>query len=145
MRHALRVFLVMILPVLLFSQDTGKISGTVTDEATGEPLIGANVLVEGTSFGAATDTDGRYNVLGIPVGTYIVRVEFIGYRPMRLSNVQVHNTLTTEAIFTMSSEALELGVVNVFAERPLIVKNATNTTRHANDDIVALYIGSGAQ
>ncbi|MDZ7797859.1 MAG: carboxypeptidase-like regulatory domain-containing protein [Candidatus Marinimicrobia bacterium] len=45
---------------------TGKISGRVTDKASGEPLPGCNVLVEGTVYGAATDTDGTYFILNIP-------------------------------------------------------------------------------
>ncbi len=152
-RHTLRVFLVMALPVVLFSQELGKIAGTVTDEATGEPLIGANVLVEGTSFGAATDADGRYTILGISVGTYVVRVEFIGHRAVRVSNVAVSYRLTTEVNMALSTEAIEAPAVEVFAERPLIAKDATNATRiidretinriplRAVEDLVALQTG----
>ncbi|MEE9464363.1 MAG: carboxypeptidase-like regulatory domain-containing protein, partial [Candidatus Neomarinimicrobiota bacterium] len=136
LRTTLRVILVTVFPIFLFSQEVGKIAGTVTDEATGEALVGANVLVEGTSFGTATGTDGRYTILAISVGTYVVRVEYIGYRPVRLSNVQVHKRLTTEANFAMSSETLELGMVEVVAERPLIVKNATNSTRIVDGEII---------
>ncbi len=129
MKRILQTTVILLIPVFLFSQDVGKIAGTATDEATGEPLAGANVLVEGTSFGAASDTDGDYIILGVPVGTYTVRCEFIGYRPVRISNVRVSLRLTTTASFALTSEALELGVVEVVAERPLIIPDATNTTR----------------
>ncbi len=153
MRHTVRVFLVMAFPVFLFSQELGKITGTVTDEATGEPLIGANVLVEGTSFGAATDTEGRYLIMGIDVGTYVLRVEFIGHRAVRVSNVAVSYRLTTEVNMALSTEAIEAPAVEVFAERPLIAKDATNATRiidretinriplRAVQDLVALQTG----
>ena len=43
----------------LFGQTAGKVRGTVTDESTGEALVGANVLIDGTSLGAATDENGE--------------------------------------------------------------------------------------
>ncbi|MCH7521430.1 MAG: TonB-dependent receptor [Candidatus Marinimicrobia bacterium] len=139
MRHTLRVFLVMFFPVFLFSQETGKIAGTVTDDATGEPLVGANILVEGTSFGAATDSEGKYRILGVPASTYAVRAEFIGYRPVRISNVRVSSRLTTDTDFALTSEALELGVVEVVAERPLINPSATNAIRSISSEQIANF------
>lgn len=129
MNRILQIATILLVPIFLFSQEVGKIAGKATDEATGEALAGANILIEGTSLGAATDADGNYVILGVAVGVYTVRAEFIGYRPVRLSNVSVSLRLTTEANFAITSEAVELGVVNVVAERPLIIKNATNTTR----------------
>lgn len=129
MKRILQATVILLIPVFLFSQELGKIAGTVTDETTGEPLAGANVLVEGTLFGAATDAEGNYIVLGVPVGLYTVRGEFIGYRPMRISNVRVSSRLTTTANFALTSEAIELGVVEVVAERPLINPSATNAIR----------------
>ena len=48
---------------------TGTISGTVTD-ASGMPLPGAAVMVEGTRLGASTDSDGQYVILLVPPGEY---------------------------------------------------------------------------
>ena len=52
----------------LISQTTGKISGIVKDADTDEPLIAANVIVQGTAFGAATDLDGSYYIINIKHG-----------------------------------------------------------------------------
>ena len=134
MKRILQTTVILLIPFFLFSQELGKIAGSVTDETTGEPLAGANVLVEGTSFGAASDAEGNYIVLGVPVGVYTVRGEFIGYRPMRISNLRVSSRLTTAANFTLTSEAIELGVVNVVAERPLINPSATNPVRSITSD-----------
>ena len=54
------------------------VSGTVTDAATGESLIGASVYVEGTTVGAATDLDGHYDIM-VPEGKNLV-FEYIGYK-----------------------------------------------------------------
>jgi TonB-dependent receptor len=56
------------------------IKGTVTDANTGETLIGANVFLKGTSFGAATDLDGEFTIANIPPGTYTVVYSYIGYK-----------------------------------------------------------------
>lgn len=59
---------------------TGSLSGTVTDAESGETLPGANVLIVQLDRGASTDVDGNFSIGNIPVGTYTVRITFIGYR-----------------------------------------------------------------
>lgn len=54
------VFLVMCSPFLLYAQPAGKLNGTVTDAETGNPLPGANVVVQGTELGASADQEGGY-------------------------------------------------------------------------------------
>lgn len=58
---------------------TGSLTGTVTDAKTGEPLVGANVFIPELSKGAPTDIDGNYTITDIPVGTYDIRISYIGY------------------------------------------------------------------
>ncbi|MEX0686503.1 MAG: TonB-dependent receptor [Balneolales bacterium] len=57
----------------------GSIEGYITDSETGESLIGANILLEGTSFGAATDADGYYLLTNIPAGEQSFIVRYLGY------------------------------------------------------------------
>lgn len=61
----------------LLAGTTGKITGTVTDANTGEPLIGATVIVVGTKLGAKTDFDGNYVILNVPPGVYEVRATYV--------------------------------------------------------------------
>ena len=49
----------------LYGQTAGKVRGTVTDEASGEALVGANVLIDGTNLGAASDENGEYFILNV--------------------------------------------------------------------------------
>ena len=63
----------------LFAQSRGKIIGRVTDKATGEPLLSANVHLVGTALGAATNLDGEYQIPAVPPGRYILRTTYISY------------------------------------------------------------------
>ena len=119
----------LLIPVLVFPGVTGKISGRVVDKETGEPLPGVNVVLVGTMMGAATDINGVYIILNIPVGTYTIRATYIGYKTMDVSNIRVHPDLTTEVNFNMPSTVLEGETVSIVAERPIINKNITNTVK----------------
>lgn len=107
----------------------GKISGRVIDAETNEPLIGANVIITGTSLGAATDIEGRYFILSVPPGAYALKATYIGYQEHTVSNLRVNADLTTEADFKLRPVAVEVAPVVVVAERPLVNKNATNAVR----------------
>jgi hypothetical protein len=109
----------------LFSQ-TGKIQGYVRDAATDEPLIGVNVLIEGTNMGAATNLEGFYAILNVRPGTYSVRASSIGYTATTLSNVEVNTGLTTEADFRLSDETITTEEVVVVAQRPVIQKDVSS-------------------
>ena len=63
----------------LFAQK-GEISGKVTDSTNDSPLIGANVVIEGTNQGAATDAEGRYVIKQLDPGKYTIMVSYIGYK-----------------------------------------------------------------
>ena len=80
--HALWIVLVgaALLVPSSFAQETGTLAGAVEEEETGEPLVGANVVLDGTTKGTSADADGRYRITEIPAGTYTVRVSFVGYQ-----------------------------------------------------------------
>ena len=73
-------FIVTIFLLVSFTTfaETFKISGKVTDGISGEPLIGANVFLLGTSWGAATDANGNYSIIA-EEGKYTITCSFIGY------------------------------------------------------------------
>ena len=50
----------------LLGQTTGKISGSITDKTTSYPLPGTNIYLEQTSYGTASDGDGRFTIINIP-------------------------------------------------------------------------------
>ncbi|MCH8069334.1 MAG: carboxypeptidase-like regulatory domain-containing protein, partial [Candidatus Marinimicrobia bacterium] len=62
------LFVIIVSSTNLYGGVTGKISGRVTDIETGEPLIGVNVILKGTTLGSATNNDGRYAILNVTGG-----------------------------------------------------------------------------
>ena len=62
-----------------FAQETGKVTGSVTDATTGSFLPGASALIEGTSLGSATLRDGSYIIPNVPAGTHTLQVSYTGY------------------------------------------------------------------
>lgn len=128
LKRVLILSLVLMIPVCVFAATTGKIIGQVTDKDTGEPLPGANVIVEGTSRGAATNVDGGFIILNVPPGIYTVASTFIGYETVKIANIRVSVDLTTEVNFQLPTEAIEVESISITAERPLVNKNSTNET-----------------
>ncbi len=130
---------ILLLPSILLAQ--GRIKGTVTDLQSGEPLIGANVLVEGTTFGAATDANGEYEISNLNAGTYTVRASYIGYQTITATQVRVSNGLATEMNFQLPAEGIQVQEIQVVAQRPLVNKSNTNAIHvTTNEEIEALPI-----
>ncbi len=133
-----------LLPSLLMAQD-GKLRGKVTDKDTGEPLVGANVTLEGTNLGAAVDVNGDYVVLSVPAGVYSVKASYIGYANTTVSNVRVSAGLTTTQNFALGSSAVQVQAIEIVAERPLIQRNTTNTIRLTTQEDIANLPVRGTQ
>ena len=117
---------------------TGKLAGTVTDKKTGEPLIGANVIVEKVLLGAATDVDGSYYVLQIPPGRYSVRFSMIGYQDLIVKDVRIQVDLTTQIDGALPESVIGMNEVFVQAERPMIQTDVTYSQANISSEEVEL-------
>ena len=95
----------------------GSIAGTVTDTRTGEAIIGANVLLAGTTTGAATDIEGNYVISNLPAGTYDLTISYITYKTHTAPTVVVENAKRITVDVKLQEEATELAEVIVQAER----------------------------
>lgn len=125
-------WVVLIVTVLLcvsaFSGTTGKISGRVIDQETRSALAGANVMVEGTMLGAASNLDGYYTILNVPPGVYSLKVTMMGYTPMVVENVHVSVDQTMPLDFALSQTVIGTDeTVTVVAERPLVNPGMTSS------------------
>ncbi|MDD5581658.1 MAG: TonB-dependent receptor [Candidatus Marinimicrobia bacterium] len=123
----------LFLPVLIQAATTGKITGRVTSEE-GNPLPGANVIVEGTMLGAATDEDGYYTILNVPPGTYQLNVSMIGYERVRVQNVNVNMGLTTIIDVKLRTQAIGLSEIVVMAETPVVIRDISNSQLNINSE-----------
>ena len=90
---------------------------TVIDKVSSEPMIGANVIVLGTSLGAISDFDGNYSILSVPPGTYNIQVSFMGYRKVTFSDVRVFIDQTTRVDVPLEPQAIEVNEIVVVAEK----------------------------
>ena len=80
MKRPLLIFLLLQFSILNFQFLSAQtIKGVLTDDATGEAVPFANVVLEGTRYGAATDLNGFYLINKMPAGTYTLRVRYVGY------------------------------------------------------------------
>jgi outer membrane receptor protein involved in Fe transport len=108
---------------IAFSGTTGKISGTVRDAQSGEPLPNANVVIEGTLLGAATNPDGYFAIINVPPGRYKVTAGLIGYKPGSVVNIRVDIDQTTEITINLREEAIAGEEVTVVATRPVVQRD----------------------
>ncbi|SMO79112.1 TonB-dependent receptor [Gracilimonas mengyeensis] len=97
----------------IFAQSTGTITGRVTDAKTGEPLIGATVVLEGTELGDATNPDGRFTIDDIPTKTYNVKASYVGFVTQTRFNVVVRSEGNIDLNFELEEQVSELDDVTI--------------------------------
>ncbi len=121
------LLLLVALPGVALAQATGVLTGTVVDEQ-GQTLIGANVRIDGTTLGAATDVNGQYRVIGVPIGTYDITASYTGYQSVTQENVPISANVNRVVDFTLSQDA-SLDEIVVEYERPLVERSAIGAPR----------------
>lgn len=119
--------LILLLPFFVFAGTTGKLAGTIKDAQTGEPLVGANVMIEGTNFGAATNADGEYVILNISPGRYNIKFSFIGYETVVMQNVVIVVDQTTTLPVELNPQSIQVDEIIVTARTPLVQKDVTSS------------------
>ncbi|HQU70641.1 MAG TPA: TonB-dependent receptor [Calditrichia bacterium] len=105
----------LLLQSCLMAAPTGKITGLIRDSQNQNPLVGANAYIEGTAYGAATDLDGVFIILNVPVGDYQLSIEYLGYEKQVLP-VTVNEGQTTRLEVPLTFKTIEGEVVNVTAQ-----------------------------
>lgn len=116
--------ILILCPSLLSAQ--GVVTGVVTDATTHQPVLGATVLVSGTTKGAASDADGRFRIGGLAAGTYTLDVTMITYKTARMTGVVVRDTQTTTIAVVLEEAAEQVDEVVVTAVRRSNSESAVN-------------------
>lgn len=116
------ISLILIVSSGLFSQENtdsrqvGSIVGSVFNQSTKEPVVGASVQIVGTTIGAASDIDGNFSFQNIPVGTYIVRASALGFDPHIHTDIVVASGKQVRLSIGLTERILEFEGVTVTGE-----------------------------
>ncbi|MCE5271671.1 TonB-dependent receptor [bacterium] len=116
----LAVLLVMCVSALA-QLNTSKVEGVVRDKETGQPLAGAQVMIEGTRLGNVTNADGYYFILNIPPGRRSITFTYTGYQKTTISNQLILAGQTVTVNATLSSSVVELGGITIEGESEVLV------------------------
>ncbi|MBN1968155.1 MAG: TonB-dependent receptor [Candidatus Delongbacteria bacterium] len=131
MKKKLLLLLVFSMVISTFAGISGKIKGYVKDE-NGEPLPGANVVLDGTTFGAESDEDGYYYIIGVRAGSYQLKCQYVGFRTATVPiTVKADLTVTTDVI--LYSEDYELDEVTYVVSREAKVDQSKTTASRIID------------
>ncbi len=131
-----KVFLIFLLGYLpLIAQGKGSITGLVLDKETGEIIIGANVLLENTNIGAATDLEGKFRIENVNPGKYNVIVSYISYSKITIKDVEVTAGKSTELKVALTSEAISVDEVVVVDKLDRSYENALINQRKKSNSI----------
>jgi hypothetical protein len=119
------LFLLVLSSGSAFAQVSGKVQGTVTDQDTGQPLVGAQVVVSGTNLGNVTNEDGYYFINNVPVGIQGVMAQYLGYQTLtQEERILAGQTMSVD--FALASEVIEQTGILVEIERePLVARDNT--------------------
>lgn len=133
LKTALVTLVFVILGANVYAQATGKISGIVSDQKTGETLIGVSVKIAGTTKGVGTDVEGRYTIGGLTTGKYALQISYVGYSQKNVTEIEVKEGTTTAVNIVLeesSSQTLNQVVITSTAKQEsvnsLFLKQKTN-------------------
>lgn len=127
-------------PASRASDPVGRIRGTVVDGATGDPLGAAAVAIGDTSdpsrtFGTVTGPDGGFLIEGVPAGSYVVEITFVGYSSHTVEDVTVsaENPRVDLGTLRLAPAPVELDELTAAVERSAIRLEADRTTYQVKD------------
>lgn len=118
-----------------FAQSKGNIIGLVLDKDTGEPIIGANILIENTKIGAATDLEGKFRIENVNPGKYNVVISYISYSKITIKDVIVDAGKDTELKVALTPQAISVDEVVVVDKIDRSFENALLNQRKKSTTI----------
>ncbi len=135
------VLSLLVLITAATAQNTGKIAGKITDKKSGEELIGVSVQVEGTSFGAVTDFEGKYIIQNLTPGTYNLVISYVSYNKKTVKGVVVTSKETTIYNIDLEESTQQLNEVVISAQ---VRKESVNSVLIQQKNAVAVSSGVSA-
>ncbi len=112
------------------AQQKATITGVITDARSGETLVGVNVMVKGTYYGAATDINGKFTIRDVNPGEYTLVISLIGYKKVQQTGVAVRAGQRVELNFKLEETILALDEeVVIIGQKPLLDIEQTSSSR----------------
>lgn len=143
--YSMLVFLAVVILLLsaktIVPQIKSRIVGTVKDAETGEALAGASVIVMDTKLGAATDMNGKYFIINVPVGTYKLQAQMLSYASQMVVDVLVSPDRVTTVNFELTPTRIQSQEVVVTAERNSLHKEVSGTQLVVTEDQIVNTAG----
>lgn len=137
LRLVIGCFLLLpLLPRSSSAQSTGTVSGSVTVSGTEQPIIGAQVAVEGANQRAVTDDRGRFVLLGVAPGVWRLQVRAIGFRPVIVPDVVVGSGKPTTLAVRLQPAATDVAAVEVKAAYFTPAVEGTTSTQTLNAEAI---------
>lgn len=133
------VILIIFITSQLLWGANGRITGKITDSITGDPLFGANVILIGTSIGAATDLEGKYIIPNVPPASYTLKVSYLGYESKTIQldikeNEHLEENIQLEGVAVATGEVVvtaQASGQNSAINQQLTSNNITNVVSSA--------------
>ncbi len=140
-QFALLSAIFLIFSKISLAQNTGTLTGQVTDAKTGEALIGVTIQLEGTTQGASTDVDGYYQIDDIEAKSYNVKASYIGYEPAIKYNVIVRSGANPALNFELSEQVSEVDEIVVQANPFEKLEETPLSIQRLSREEIATYPG----
>jgi len=129
-RIIITIIMLLFTVSLVFAQTTGRLAGRVVDDQ-GNPVAYANIILVDTDplLGTQAREDGTYMMINIPVGTYDIRAQQIGYRPTTVTGQRINVNETVTLNITMARDAVDIEGLTFTAQREMVTPDRTGSTR----------------
>ncbi len=135
---AVNFFLFFLFYLNILLAQTASIKGTVIDSVSKDILPGANIILVGTSFGTATENEGKFMLRNVPPGKYSVKASFVGYRAKEFE-VTLKANRTLETVIKLIPASIEGKTVTVTSQA---VGQNEAITRQLNSEQIKNVVSS---
>jgi len=111
------IFFTFIFFSVVLAQNTGTIKGQLKEEGANEAIIGATVMLKGTTYGTSTDVEGYFQISAVPEGVYTVSISAVGYESKEIENLKVEAGKLLIINTTLYAENNQISTIEVVARK----------------------------
>ena len=112
----MRLYIALLFTFIQLNAKSGIISGFISDSSSAEALIGANVILQETGQGMATDINGYYIIQDITPGDYVLMVSYVGFK-LKKEKLKISDGQSIKLDISLSEDVVELTQIEVTAEQ----------------------------